>query len=208
MKVSKKLLSMMLVVMLLLSAVPFQAFAEEVTTVSIDVYEVDLENNAKLLKTVTGVNVEGYASQDDMVKDVYGANFTKYQYRDGGDGTAMLRVWPLETPAEKQVFKLRIQHNNGTSDYSLVDIYEGDAILATIKAAGVKLSYADHDFVGYSFNHTGNAAGYINVYHTAEASMAKDGVITIYADWEKITDDDDDKDEQDRQHRRKNESAS
>lgn len=186
--VSKKLLSLLLVAMLLVSAVPFQVFAEEATSVKIDIYEVDLDNNANFLKSVEA-DPSAYASQDDMVKDIYG-QFTKFRYKDFGDGTAMLQVWPLETPEGEQVFKLRIQHNNGTSDYNLVDIMEGDSILAAINAAGVKLTREGYKFVGWSLSHTGNVDSYINVYHTAEASMANsDGVIYVYADWEKITDD-------------------
>ena len=186
--VSKKLLSLLLVAMLLVSAVPFQAFAAEM---SIDIYEVDLENNATFLKTVT-VDPDSYASQDDMVRDIYG-QFTKY--RLVGDGS-MLQVWPLETPEGQQALKLRIQHNDGTSNYNLVDILEGDGILAAINAAGVKVSREGYKFVGWSFGHTGDAASFINVYHTADASMANsDGVIYIYADWEKITDDKNDNDD-------------
>ena len=191
--VSKKLLSLLLVAMLLVSAVPFQAFAAD-GTVAIDIYEVDLENNAKFVKTVEA-DPSAYASQDDMVKDIYG-QFTKYQYRDGGDGTAMLRVWPLETPEGEKVLKLRIQHNDGTSNYNLVDILEGDGILAAINAAGVKVSREGYKFVGWSLSHTGDVDSFINVYHTAKADMANsDGVIYIYADWEKITDDKNDNDD-------------
>jgi len=191
--VSKKLLSLLLVAMLLVSAVPFQAFAAD-GTVAIDIYEVDLENNAIFVETVEA-DPSAYASQDDMVKDIYG-QFTKYQYRDGGDGTAMLRVWPLETPEGEKALKLRIQHNDGTSNYNLVDILEGDGILAAINAAGVKVSREGYKFVGWSLSHTGDVDSYINVYHTAKADMANsDGVIYIYADWEKITDDKNDNDD-------------
>lgn len=186
--VSKKLLSLLLVAMLLVSAVPFQAFAAEM---SIDIYEVDLENNATYVKTVT-VDPDAYASQDDMVRDIYG-QFTKYRLM--GDGS-MLQVWPLETPDGQQALKLRIQYNNGTSDYALVDILEGDGILAAINAAGVKVTREGYKFVGWSLSHTGNVDSYINVYHTAETSMANsDGVIYIYADWEEITDDKNDNDD-------------
>ena len=258
--VSKKLLSLLLVAMLLVSAVPFQAFAAETTyTVSLYIYNAetggyddggyytvsDVSDQAAVIalgysgkyelegRKIYGTDVQvrikpiveeeepasvtiyiyemyefsndgvevgsatvdptSYATTEAMVKAVYGGAFSKFNYKDFGDGTAMLQVWPIETPEGTRLFKLRIQHNDGTSDYTLVDIYEGDSILDTIKAAGVKLSYVDHTFVGWSLNHTGTAESYINRYHTAEASMANSaGVIYIYADWEKITDDDKD----------------
>ena len=255
--VSKKLLSLLLVAMLLVSAVPFQAFATEDTyTVSLFIYNAetggyddggyytvsDLSDQAAVIALgypgeyelvdwkVYGTDVQvkikpiveeeepasvtvyiyemnefsnegvevgsatidpaDYATTDAMVKAIYNGAFSKYKYRDFGDGTAQLQIWPIETPDNTQLFKLRIQHNDGTSDYTLVDIYEGASILDTINAAGVKLTYADHTFVGWSLNHTGTAETYINRYHTAEASMANSaGIIYIYADWDKKTDD-------------------
>lgn len=192
--VCKKLLSIMLVAILLVSAVPFAASADEVSTVSIDIYEVDLENNAVLKGTVTGVNPAGYASQDDMVKDVYDGQWTKYQYRDMGDGTAILRVWPLETPDEKQVYTLTVVFNTGRpmeEDKISFNVYEGDNILEAMKEYGVKVpTYADHKFVGWSFTHSADAsADVVTIYSVIE------GNTTIWADWEEISDDDEDEEE-------------
>ena len=265
--VSKKLLSLLLVAMLLVSAVPFQAFAATTTYIdlwvqdtdgswaSIGQYPVDDLDQSNLKATIATIytagdfdiiqsNISGmngtvyivptsstqpeepeddkeestsvtvyiyemneftqngvevgsatidpadYATTDAMVKAIYNGAFSQYKYKDFGDGTAQLQIWPIETPDNTQLFKLRIQHNDGTSDYTLVDIYEGASILDTINAAGVKLTYAGHTFVGWSLNHTGTAETYINRYHTAEASMANSaGIIYIYADWDKKTDD-------------------
>jgi len=194
--VSKKLLSLLLVAMLLVSAIPFQAMAAG-NTVTVDIYEVDLENNAKLYKSVPNVDLDAYASTDEMVKAIYGSNYSKYNFKDFGDGTAMLQVWPVETPAGQQVFQLRLQHNNGTSDYTLVDVYEGSSILSAISNSGIKIFYEGHQFIGWSFGHTGMANTVVNYYHTADASMCKEGsnVIVLYADWTEVTDDTNDDDD-------------
>ena len=166
---------------------------EESTSVTVYIYEMnEFTQNGVEVGSAT-IDPDDYATTDAMVKAIYNGSYSKYKYRDYGDGTAMLQVWPIETPENTQLFKLRIQHNDGTSNYTLVDIYEGASILDTINAAGVKLTYADHTFVGWSLNHTGTAETYINRYHTAEASMADaNGIIKIYADWDKKTDDKDD----------------
>lgn len=163
---------------------------EESTSVTVYIYEMnEFTQNGVEVGSAT-IDPADYATTDAMVKAIYNGAFSKYKYRDFGDGTAQLQIWPIETPDNTQLFKLRIQHNDGTSDYTLVDIYEGASILDTINAAGVKLTYADHTFVGWSLNHTGTAETYINRYHTAEASMANSaGIIYIYADWDKKTDD-------------------
>lgn len=170
--------------------VPEDGGQKESTSVTVYIYEMnEFTQNGIEIGSAT-IDPADYANTDAMVKAIYNGAFSKYKYRDFGDGTAQLQVWPIETPDNTQLFKLRIQHNDGTSDYTLVDIYEGASILDTINAAGVKLTYADHTFVGWSLNHTGTAETYINRYHTAEASMANSaGVIYIYADWDKKTDD-------------------
>ena len=109
-----------------------------------------------------------------------------------GNVTVNLLATILETKNDKNVYQLRIQYNNGTSDYKQIDIFEGEGILAAIKNAGISLSYADHVLVGYTLNHTGTAATSVNIYHVAEASMANaSGVIKVYADWREVTDDSD-----------------
>ncbi len=109
-----------------------------------------------------------------------------------GNVTVNLLATILETSNGKAVYQLRVQHNDGTSNYTQIDIYEGEGILAAIKNAGITPSYADHVLVGYTLNHTGNANYSVNIYHVAEASMANEnGVIKVYADWREKTDDDD-----------------
>ena len=163
---------------------------EEPASVTVYIYEMNEFSNEGVEVGSATIDPADYATTDAMVKAIYNGAFSKYKYRDFGDGTAQLQIWPIETPDNTQLFKLRIQHNDGTSDYTLVDIYEGASILDTINAAGVKLTYAGHTFVGWSLNHTGTAETYINRYHTAEASMANSaGIIYIYADWDKKTDD-------------------
>lgn len=161
---------------------------EETGAIAVTIYEVDLDNNAVQYDSLY-VDVDAFASLDAMVDAIYDGQYSKYNYREFGDGTAMLQVWPVETVDGKAVYQLKIMYNNGTSDSKVIDIYEGEGILAAIKSAGVKISYKDHRLVGYLTNHTGSADSVINIYHTAEASMANRGVITIYADWEKNTDD-------------------
>lgn len=190
--VMKKLLSVMLVALLLVSAVPFAAFADEVTTIVVDIYEVDNDNNAKLIGSVE-VNPADYASQEDMVKAIYSGEYSKYQYRET-DGSAMLRVWPIETPDEKEIFTLTLVFNNGTSDKVSFDVLAGDNILEAIEAYGVKVpAYEGHKFVGWSFSHTTNDSGdadhVVNRYHVIE------GDTTLWADYDVISDDDADKDD-------------
>ena len=89
--VSKKLLSLLLVAMLLVSAIPFQAMAAG-NTVTVDIYEVDLENNAKLYKSVPNVDLDAYASTDEMVKAIYGSNYSKYNFKEIGRASCRERV--------------------------------------------------------------------------------------------------------------------
>lgn len=189
--VMKKLLSVMLVALLLVSAVPFAAFADEVSTVVVDIYEVDNDNNAVMIGSVE-VNPADYASEEAMVKAIYSGEYSKYQYREM-DGSAMLRVWPIETPAEKQLFTLTLIFNNGTSDKVSFEVLEGTNILEAIKEYGVKLpAYEGHEFVGWAFSHTTNDAGdadhVVNRYHVIE------GDTKLWADWDVISDDDDKED--------------
>ena len=188
--VFKKLLSVMLVALLLVSAVPF-ASATEAETVDITIYEaVDGDpSNMKEVETVKDVNVESYASLDDMVNDIYDGYWKTYRYRDFQDGTAMLQITPLETVDEKEVVTIKLYRNNVTSEYETMDVYVGDNLLDAIKANGISFTYEGHTFVGWSTKMTGGEDTLINYYTTATGDM------NLYADWEKITDDDDAEDE-------------
>lgn len=188
--VMKKLLSVMLVALLLVSAVPFHASADENSGTTVTIFEVDLDGNAKQIDEVAGVDVASYESVDALVAALYDGQWKDYRFKDFGDGSAMLQIWPMETPEGKTVIKLKVMKNNGTSDYTLVEMYAGDYILDAIEAAGVSYSWEGHNFMGWLTNHTANGADeaqyVVNRYTTANEDM------TIWADWEEITDDDDD----------------
>ena len=132
-----------------------------------------------------------------LAEDVIGKQLVDYKWQGAtedadGNVTVNLLATILETTNGKAVYQLRVQHNDGTSNYTQIDIYEGEGILAAIKNAGITPRYADHVLVGYTLNHTGNATYSVNIYHVAEASMANEqGVIKVYADWREKTDDDD-----------------
>lgn len=191
--VMKKLLSVMLVALLLVSAVPFQASAVEASTVTVTIYEVDNDNNAVQVAEVEGVDLAAYENNDALVADIYEGEYSKYHFRNHEDGTATLRIWPIETPDEKEIFTLTLLFNNGTSDRVSFEVYEGDNILEAIKEYGVQLpAYEGHKFVGWAFSHTTNDAGdadhVVNRYHVIE------GDTKLWADWDVISDDEEEED--------------
>lgn len=148
------------------------------------------------------VDVDAYASEEAMVKALYKKPYKSYRYRDFGDGTAQLVIYALETEDGDDVFQLKVMHNDSTSNYTVIDIYEDEGILAAISNAGIvkklkdqgkEVDDVEYRLVGFSINHTGNAKTSLTIHHKAEESLVgSDGYIKVYADWEKKTDDDDD----------------
>lgn len=190
--VMKKLLSVMLVALLLVSAVP-AAFADEVSTVDITIYEV-IDGNANQVAVVEDVNVDAYASLEAMADAIYDGEFELIRYKDFGDGTAMLQLKPIATVEKEELFTLTLVHNNGTSDKTSFKVLKGTKILEAIAEYGVQLpAYEGHTFVGWAFSHTTNDAGdadhVVNRYHVIE------GDLTLWADYDVISDDDEDKDD-------------
>ena len=141
-----------------------------------------------------------YQLTEAFASEIYPGQKIKYDWGSKSGNTVtvtdsdvnvVLAVTPLQTDNGKNVYKLRVYANNGTSDYKQIDIYEGEGILAAIKNAGIKPTYEDHVLVGYLNNHTGTSKSYLTIYDVADGDDADNGVIKVYADWREKTDDDD-----------------
>ena len=162
-------------------------------------YETDGYKDAG---TVVLSGEDSYKLNKALAERVVGKQLLDYKWQPisgtvdmtDGDVEVNLLATILETPNNKNVYKLRVMFNrgNGNDDYKQIDIYEGEGILAAIKSAGIAPKYEDHVLVGYLNNHTGTAASYLSIYDVASAAIANEqGVIKVFADWREETDDDD-----------------
>lgn len=160
---------------------------EPADTLVVSVYLVN-GTDAKFDKDVEIENASSYTTAQ-LVAMCYTGAYEKYDYKNAGDGTAMLKIWPIYTNGQ-QVVTLTLVHNNGTSDRTTITCYAGSRILDVINEYGVSVSYAGHTFNGWSFGHTTetaeDAGKVVNYLHVITADT------TLYADWSKVTDDDED----------------
>ena len=151
--VSKKLLSLMLVAIMLFAAIPFHAFAAEVTKLC----SVDVMEGAKQLDHATDVNLSGITISDPMTLDqakqiLQKAGLTKYDLVAEGTTTAGKYQFIANQSGEENGIVITVKKNADSSETPPAPAEEAKDHSVTVRndkdevVENFKVSMKDSDF--------------------------------------------------------------